>query len=63
VGCNSVLYPSGFCGGGDGFAFAIQPTNDEQIGCTGSALGYGKVLASKQGVVIAGSLRKIFKYC
>jgi hypothetical protein len=49
VGCNSVLYPSGFCGGGDGFAFAIQPTSDTQIGCTGSALGYGKVLASKQG--------------
>merc|ERR1711881_710486 len=49
VGCNSVLYPSGFCGGGDGFAFVIQPHNDQQIGCTGSGLGYSKVLASKQG--------------
>lgn len=49
VGCNSVLYPSGFCGGGDGFAFVIQKHNDAQIGCTGSGLGYAKVLASKQG--------------
>jgi len=49
VGCNSVMYPSGFCGGGDGFAFVIQPVNDNQIGCTGSGLGYSKVLASKQG--------------
>jgi len=49
VGCNSVLYPSGFCGGGDGFAFVIQKHDDKQIGCTGSALGYAKVLASKQG--------------
>merc|ERR1711988_1235669 len=49
VGCNSVLYPSGFCGGGDGFAFVIQKHDDTQIGCTGSALGYAKVLASKQG--------------
>merc|ERR1712139_523042 len=49
VGCNSVMYPSGFCGGGDGFAFVIQQANDEKIGCTGSGLGYAKVLASKQG--------------
>merc|ERR1712054_497883 len=28
VGCNSVLYPSGFCGGGDGFAFVIQKHDD-----------------------------------
>jgi hypothetical protein len=49
VGCNSVLYPSGFCGGGDGFAFVIQKETDTQIGCTGAGLGYGKVLASKQG--------------
>merc|ERR1719389_1618347 len=49
VGCNSVLYPSGFCGGGDGFAFVIQKHDDNQIGCTGSGLGYAKVLASKQG--------------
>merc|ERR1712036_171152 len=49
VGCNSVMYPSGFCGGGDGFAFVIQQANDEKIGCTGSGLGYAKVLAAKQG--------------
>merc|ERR1711871_1761705 len=49
VGCKSVLYPSGFCGGGDGFAFVIQKETDTQIGCTGAGLGYGKVLASKQG--------------
>merc|ERR1719333_1825667 len=49
VGCNSVLYPSGFCGGGDGFAFVIQKYDDQQIGCTGSALGYARVDASKQG--------------
>merc|ERR1712159_603726 len=49
VGCNSVMYPSGFCGGGDGFAFVIQKHDDTQIGCTGSGLGYAKVLASKQG--------------
>merc|ERR1711959_262229 len=49
VGCNSVMYPSGFCGGGDGFAFVIQRHDDTQIGCTGSGLGYAKVLASKQG--------------
>merc|ERR1712178_105156 len=48
VGCNSVLYPSGFCGGGDGFAFVIQKTDDQEIGCTGSALGYAKFDASKQ---------------
>merc|ERR1712159_470068 len=49
VGCNSVMYPSGFCGGGDGFAFVIQKHDDTQIGCTGSGLGYAQVLASKQG--------------
>jgi len=49
VGCNSVLYPSGFCGGGDGFAFVIQKHNDQQIGCTGSGLGYATTTASKQG--------------
>jgi hypothetical protein len=49
VGCNSVLYPSGFCGGGDGFAFIIQPHDDTKIGCTGSGLGFAQVLASKQG--------------
>merc|ERR1712178_545148 len=49
VGCTSVLYPSGFCGGGDGFAFVIQKTDDTQIGCTGSGLGFANVLASKQG--------------
>jgi len=49
VGCNSVLYPSGFCGGGDGFSFVIQKTDDKQIGCVGSGLGYANVMASKQG--------------
>jgi hypothetical protein len=49
VGCNSVLYPSGFCGGGDGFAFVIQKHDDQQIGCTGSALGYATIQATKQG--------------
>jgi len=49
VGCNSVLYPSGFCGGGDGFSFTVQKTDDKQIGCTGSALGYANVLSTKQG--------------
>merc|ERR1712054_404790 len=29
VGCNSVLYPSGFCGGGDGFAF-VKVMADKQ---------------------------------
>merc|ERR1711959_279499 len=64
VGCNSVLYPSGFCGGGDGLSFVIQPLNDNQIGCAGSGLGYANVKAAKQGndwarhrctVVTAGS--------
>jgi hypothetical protein len=49
VGCNSVLYPSGFCGGGDGFAFVIQKHDDRKIGCTGAALGYAEMHASKQG--------------
>jgi len=49
VGCNSVLYPSGFCGGGDGFAFVIQKHDDKQIGCTGNALGYAESYANKQG--------------
>merc|ERR1711968_350616 len=48
VGCNSVLYPSGFCGGGDGFAFVIQKHDDTKIGCAGAGLGYAKVDASKQ---------------
>jgi len=49
VGCNSVLYPSGFCGGGDGFAFVIQKHDDTKIGCAGASLGYAEMLASKQG--------------
>jgi len=49
VGCNSVMYPSGFCGGGDGFAFVIQKIDDKQIGCTGAGLGYALTQANKQG--------------
>merc|ERR1711907_586407 len=49
VGCNSVLYPSGFCGGGDGFALVIQKNAVTHIGCTGAGLGYASVVASKQG--------------
>merc|ERR1711959_462248 len=49
VGCNSVLYPSGFCGGGDGFAFVINKASDAGLGCAGSGLGYAQVLSSKQG--------------
>merc|ERR1711881_775091 len=49
VGCNSVLYPSGFCGGGDGFALVIQKKAVTHIGCTGAGLGYASVAASKQG--------------
>jgi hypothetical protein len=49
VGCNSVLYPSGFCGGGDGFALVIQSQSDTQIGCTGNALGYANAESVKQG--------------
>lgn len=49
VGCNSVMYPSGFCGGGDGFAFVIQKEDDMQIGCTGAGLGYALTQANKQG--------------
>merc|ERR1712159_715274 len=51
VGCNSVLYPSGFCGGGDGFAFLIHEKldGDKDIGCYGGALGYGTITAADQG--------------
>jgi len=49
VGCNSVLYPSGFCGGGDGFALVIQSESDTKIGCTGNALGYANAESVKQG--------------
>merc|ERR1719265_631726 len=51
VGCNSVLYPSGFCGGGDGFAFLIHEKldGDKDIGCHGGALGYGTITAADQG--------------
>merc|ERR1712139_218080 len=49
AGCNSVLYPSGFCGGGDGFAFVINKASDAGLGCAGSGLGYAQVLSSKQG--------------
>jgi len=51
VGCNSVLYPSGFCGGGDGFSFVIheQLDGDKHIGCYGGAIGYGTVTAADQG--------------
>jgi len=51
VGCNSVLYPSGFCGGGDGFAFLIheEPDGDTDIGCYGGALGFGTITAADQG--------------
>merc|ERR1711934_598556 len=35
--------------GGDGFAFVIQKHDDQQIGCTGNALGYAESLADKQG--------------
>merc|ERR1712159_200796 len=51
VGCNSVLYPSGFCGGGDGFAFLIHEKldGDKDIGCYGGALGYGTITSADQG--------------
>jgi hypothetical protein len=51
VGCNSVSHPSGFCGGGDGFAFLIHDKidGDKDIGCYGSALGYGTITAADQG--------------
>jgi hypothetical protein len=49
VGCNSVLYPSGFCGGGDGFALVIQAHDDLQVGCTGNSLGFANSEAIKQG--------------
>jgi len=49
IGCNSVLYPSGFCGGGDGFALVIQSQTDTQIGCTGNALGYANKEPTKEG--------------
>merc|ERR1711934_923858 len=51
VGCNSVLYPSGFCGGGDGFSFVIHERldGDKDIGCYGGAIGYGTITAADQG--------------
>merc|ERR1711966_146747 len=51
VGCNSVLYPSGFCGGGDGFSFVIHEDldGDKDIGCYGGALGFGTITAADQG--------------
>merc|ERR1712072_1054687 len=51
VGCNSVLYPSGFCGGGDGFAFLIHEKldGDKDIGCYGGGLGYATITAADQG--------------
>jgi len=51
VGCNSVTYPSGFCGGGDGFAFLIhdRKDGDTDIGCYGGAIGYGTITAADQG--------------
>eukprot|EP00657_Telonema_sp_P-1_P000863 TRINITY_DN1176_c0_g2_i1.p1 TRINITY_DN1176_c0_g2~~TRINITY_DN1176_c0_g2_i1.p1 ORF type:complete len:1751 (-),score=531.36 TRINITY_DN1176_c0_g2_i1:55-5307(-) len=51
VGCNSVVHPSGFCGGGDGFAFVIHEEldGDKDIGCYGGALGYGTITSADQG--------------
>jgi len=51
VGCNTVLHPSGFCGGGDGMAFLIHEKldGDRDIGCHGAALGYGTLAAAEQG--------------
>lgn len=51
VGCNTALFPSGFCGGGDGMAFLIHEKldGDKSIGCHGAALGYGTVTAAQQG--------------
>lgn len=51
VGCNSVLAPSGGCGGGDGLAFVIhdEVDGDTHIGCYGGALGYGTMTAADQG--------------
>merc|ERR1711959_882425 len=51
VGCNSVLYPSGFCGGGDGFSFVMHEAlnGDMDIGCYGGALGFGTITREDQG--------------
>merc|ERR1711865_196151 len=51
VGCNSVLYPSGFCGGGDGFAFLIHEEldGDLNIGCYGAGMGFATVSREDQG--------------
>jgi hypothetical protein len=51
VGCNSVLYPSGFCGGGDGFSFVIheQLDGDTNIGCFGAGIGFATVSRDDQG--------------
>merc|ERR1712072_919843 len=49
VGCNSVLYPSGFCGGGFSFVIHEQLDGDKHIGCYGGAIGYGTVTAADQG--------------
>jgi hypothetical protein len=51
VGCNSVLYPSGTCGGGDGFAFLIHEEldGDQNIGCYGAGMGFATVSREDQG--------------
>merc|ERR1711998_583887 len=51
VGCNSVLYPSGFCGGGDGLSFVIHDAidGDMDIGCYGAAMGFATIAAEAQG--------------
>merc|ERR1711966_638677 len=51
VGCNSVLYPSGTCGGGDGFAFLIHEEldGDTNIGCHGAGMGFATVSRDDQG--------------
>jgi len=51
VGCNTALFPSGFCGGGDGLAFLIHEKldGDKDIGCHGAGLGFGTITAAQQG--------------
>jgi hypothetical protein len=51
VGCNSVLFPSGFCGGGDGLSFVIHDAidGDMDIGCYGAAMGFATIAAEAQG--------------
>lgn len=51
VGCNTALFPSGFCGGGDGLAFLIHEKldGDMDIGCHGAGLGFGTITAAQQG--------------